>query len=247
MKPVTNTKEYRFKIESIKLVLEEARVNPMTQKMLSNPRHYLVFEGMCRMGKNETIPPAVMNYRCQFDHVPMPEGLFVFALPQIALTGEYECSTVDNKVFSEHNIQSISVSFESKPLSMRTPKVGDFRDHTMVIKQVLDHIKYPPFGVLQQPGSSNFKTIRDGGDGTLFPHIYINLTPSGNETRTIPVGEDGQIVTKKGDLSLNIRFKNGGAPNSVTFMVYMFYTDANLLYDVKKKKFTNIYSACRDE
>lgn len=241
MKPESNEKVYRFRIESVQLIVEEARVNYSSEKMLSKKRESLVYQGMTKIGICENINAGSLKYICKFENIYLPEGIFVFALNKEASAGIFKSSMVTGKVFSEHNIKNIQVSFGNRPLTMDTPRIGDIRHPAMVIKQFLDHIQKPPFGVLQQPGASSYNRVKEGGDGSLFPHVYIDLTISKNKTRIIPAGDIGNLTTKRDTLVLDLRFGDDGATENVTYMAYVFYTDVNILYDIKKKTFETIY------
>lgn len=247
MKSENNEKVYRFRLESIELVLEEARLNPIFEKKFLSQKSNLVYQGVSKVAIYENINTGALNHRCRFQNVLMPEGIFIFAIPNNVINGLYKCTALNSKVFSNHNIKSIDVKFENKPLAIRSPKLGDVQNHLMEIKQLLDNLENPPFGVLQNSESNSFNTIGGGGAATPYPHIYINLTPSGKKTRIIPVGDDGHIIAKKGDLDLDITFADGGATEGVTYMLYIFYTDVNVLLDTKKNQLVVIYKHSRND
>jgi hypothetical protein len=104
----------------------------------------------------------------------------------------------------------------------------------------MDHFEHPPFGVLQDPALITLERMLEGGKSTTFPHIYIPLGPSGKETRIVPVGADGQVVNKTGDLDITLKFGTGGAKD-VTYLAYIFYTDINMVLDMSSQTFTPFY------
>lgn len=241
LKAENNLKVYRFTIQSIHLVVEEARLNLTFERKFLNRKDPIIYPGMTKIGTFENINPGLLNYRCRFTNIPYPEGIFVCALPKQSLGQNFKWAVGNSKVFKEHNIDHMSFRFQNKGLNLRSPSIGDFRSHMMSIKQFLDHHEYPPFGVTQRRDVSSYHVIKDGGDSTLYPHLYFNLTPSGNTTRIIPVGDDGHILTKPGDLDVTFNFKTGGATSDVIYLVYIFYTDVAILFDMKTRQFKTVY------
>lgn len=241
LKAENNLNTYRFTIQSIQLVVEEARLNLSFERKFLNSKDPLIYPGMTKIGTFENITSGVLNYRCRFSNIPYPEGIFICALPKESLSPNFKWSGTTCKIYKEHKIESMSLRFQNKSLNLRTPHVGEFRHHVMRIKQFLDHHQNPPFGVYQEHGLSTFETTRYGGDSTLYPHLYFNLTASGKESRVIPVGDDGHILSKPGDLDITFNFTTGGATNDAIYLVYVFYTDASILFDVKNKQFKTLY------
>ena len=84
------TKEYRFSLEYIKLVVEEARLNPAYEKTYLSQKNVLAYEGITHFGLAENITSGVMSHRCRFQDVYMPEGIFIFALPKTVLGGNFQ-------------------------------------------------------------------------------------------------------------------------------------------------------------
>lgn len=236
-----NSKHYRFNIKSIHLIVEEARLNSSFEKRFLNRKEPLIYPGMTRIGTYENINTGVLSYRSQFSNVPFPEGVFVFALPMGSLGSDFKWEGINGKIFKNHNIESMSFKFQNKCLGVRTPMIGDYKHHFMAIKQFLDHCKYPPFGVCQEHQVGTFYSMKNGGDDTIFPHLYFNLTPSGKDSRIIPVGDDGHIVSKPGDLDITLNFGFEGASNDAVYLIYIFYTDANIRLDMKTRQFKILY------
>jgi hypothetical protein len=240
MKKAANTKVYRFKIESITLLAEEARINPAMEKAYLHQKGPMYYSGLTKFAMAENINTSVQQHRMRFQDVPMPEGLFVCALPKTALSGITANSTVTAKVFEDHNITELLIHYNNMPLSIKSPHLGEVNRRAIEIKQMMDHFEHPPFGVLQDPSLITLERMLSGGKDTAFPHIYIPLCPSGNETRIVPVGADGQVVNKNGDLDITLKFGTGGAKD-VTYLAYIFYTDVNMVLDLSSQTFTPYY------
>jgi hypothetical protein len=241
LKAENNLNTYRFTIQSIHLVLEEARLNLSSERKFLTRKEPLIYPGMTRLGTFENISSGMLNYRCRLSNILFPEGVFICAVPKDALSPYFKWAPKNRKVFMEHNIESMTFRFQNKSLNFRTPHVGDFRNHIMRIKKFLEHHQNPPFGVYQNYKTTTFETMRSGSESTLYPHLYFNLTASGKETRIIPVGDDGHLLTKPGDLDITFNFSTGGATSDVIYLIYVFYTDASILFDVKNKEFKTIY------
>lgn len=240
LKPSTNTKVYRFKIDSIVLVVEEARLNPSMERAYLSQKGQVHFNGLTKFAMAENITTGVQQHRLRFQDVPLPEGLFIFALPRSALSGTYKSSTVTAKVFSNHNIQDVSLVFNNMPFVIKSPNFGEVRLRVAELKQLMDHFEQPPFGVLQDPNLITLDAIGEGGERSAYPHIYIPLCPSGKETRLVPIGADGQTINKNGDLDITLKFTSDGAANA-TYMVYIFYTDVNMVLDLATQSFSPMY------
>lgn len=240
IKKAASTKQYRFKIESIELIVEEARINPSMERSYLNQKGQLYFSGLTKFAMTENINSGVTQHRLRFQDIPMPEGIFICALPKTALSGTYQPSTVSAEVFVDHNIQTFDLHYNNMPLAIKSPNFGDLRMHCMEIKQMMDHYDHPPFGVLQEPKLITLDAISEGGKNSAYPHIYIPLCPSGKETRIVPIGGDGQTVNKNGDLDVNLKFGTNGAKDA-TYLVYIFYTDVNMVLDMNNQVFSPVY------
>lgn len=246
LKAEGNNKVYRFNIQSIHLVVEEARLNLAFERKFLNRREPLIYQGVSRIGIYENITASLLNYRCKLPNVPFPEGIFICALPKDALGPNFKWSIAADanaQVFRPHNIADVRIKFQNKVMAIRSPMLGDFRNHIMGIKSFQDYLENPPFGILQerQGTTSSFTNLLQGGDSTIYPHLYLNLTPSGKESRIIPVGDDGHILTKQGELEVSMNFREGGATNGVVYLIYIFYTDVSIVFDMKTRQFNALY------
>ncbi len=77
----------------------------------------------------------------------------------------------------------------------------------------------------------NLNMIKDGFKNTPYPHVYINLTLPGDSSRLIPFLAEGNILQKNADLDLTFTFETGGAPQDLSYIIYLYYTDNNLTLD----------------
>lgn len=241
-----NTKVYRFNIHSVHLVVEEARLNLTFERKFLSRREPLVYHGVSRIGIYENIAAGALNYRCKMPSVPFPEGVFICALPKDALGPSFKWNAAPaeiSKVFRPHNIEDAKIRFQNKPLAIRSPMLGDYGHHMMGIKSVMDHLNSPPFGIFQEHEgtTSTFENLRQGGDSSIYPHLFFSLTPSGNESRIIPLGDDGHVLTKPGELEVSLNFKVGGATGGVVYLIYIFYTDASVVLNTRTRQFTTLY------
>jgi len=241
-KEASNTAEYRFSLESVKLVAEEARLNPTFEKTFLAQKGVLAYQGNTHFGLAENITAGVMSHRCRFQDVYMPEGIFIFALPKTVLGGSYQYSS-GSSVYSSHNIDSVDVKFQNMPLAMKTPNFGNVMDDVVQVGQMMDHQDFPPFGVLQNPERLGLSYTEYGSMNTPYQHVYLNLCPTNPTTRIVPIGDNGSCITKTGNLDLTIKFGSNGATSDVTYFVYIFYTDVNMLLDMKPpgKQFVPMY------
>lgn len=240
------TSQYRFVLESIKLVVEEARLNPTYEKTYLSQKNVLAYEGNTHFGLAENITEGVMSHRCRFQDVYMPEGIFIFALPKTVLGGNFQFGPeYTAAVFSNHNIDSVDVKFQNMPLVMKSPNFGQITEDIIEIKMLADHQDFPPFGVLQDPVMLSLAAVAEGGKTTAYPHAYLNLCPSTPDSRLVPIGDDGKCITKTGHLDLTFKFKTGGATADVTYFAYIFYTDVSMLLDLKSKQFVPMYKRHR--
>jgi hypothetical protein len=250
IKPDTNTKDYRFRIESIELVVQEARLNPAFERSYLTRTKPLYFKGVTKFALVENIAAGVLQHRVQFPNVEMPEGLFIFALPKAVMSGEYKYKSVTTalvgkELFQKHNIDVVDVVYKDMPLAIKTPNLGNVREHMMEVSQYFDHMTKPPFGILQNLNNFTLDDIKEGGENSLFPHLYLNFCPSGSATRLAGHGEEGKTSTKPGNLDLNLRFRGTGSATDVTYFFYIFFTDYAMVLDYKEKQFYPVYKRSR--
>lgn len=242
MRTTENTAKYRVRIESMDLIVEEARCKVSFERQFLSSKKLFYYDGMTRLALAENIANGDLHHRCRFQGVAMPEGLFICALKKTAVNGTHKCTTPETVVFQPHNIKSVLVKYANMPLAMKTPKYGDVRHHIMEIKSLIEHNENPPFGVMQDPSFVDFESIKEASDDTVYPHVYMYLCPSGKETRIVPIGDDGHSIAQTQDLEIDISFGTNGATNNVTYMVYIYYSDVNMVFDMQTRQFYQYYN-----
>ena len=244
-----NTKVYRLVILGIELLVEEARLNSAFEKSITRRTTPLLFPGVTRYGMVESITPGLLTHRTELPKLDFPEGLFIFALSNKVIGGQYiyqsDYPTLTSQIFMPHNITSVNLTYNGVPFFVKTPNVGHLQDNFMCIRNMIEHLETPPFGIHQNPDLINFELIKNGGKESNFPHVYINLCPSSNETRLVPVMEDGKIVNQPGELFVNFKFGQGGATAGATYFIYVFFTDVCMIMDLKNKTILPYYKKVR--
>ena len=89
----------------------------------------------------------------------------------------------------------------------------------------------PPFGMPMDPDKITLANIKNGGENTPYPHVYINFCNYGNKTRIQPIAY-GMNPKDERQLEVNFIFGPEGATRDVTYIIYYFYTENNLLLNL---------------
>ena len=238
-----NVTKYRFAFESIQLIVEQARLSANFERQFYGKKGLLPYSGVTKIMINETIGAGNLTHRTRFQDVPMPEGLFVFALPKKCITGTYSWSeNTDWNIFSAHNIKNINFSYNGLSFYMKEPNVSMIENNQMEVKQLVDHLASPPFGLTMDPKKLTLASISSGSTATPYPHVYLNFCNyGGDKTRIVPLLNDGSVLSQNHDLDLTVEFKAAGATANVTYFFYIFFTDTNMILDMKTKTFHSPY------
>jgi hypothetical protein len=239
----TNDKMYRFKLVKFDLMIEQARLSSAFEKSFFSKNQRIAYSGLTKIMRSETINAASTTYKCHIPSVPLPESIFIFALHKNILSGNYTYKTnTDLNVFVPHNIKSFSFFYDGKTYAIKEPNFGDVNLASMEVKSLIDHMYSPPFGMLQNDKLLTLASVHEGGINTPYPHVYINLTNFGDKTRIVPLLTDGSIVSKFGDIDINLTFASvGGSATNANYIVYLSYTDVNTILDVKTNSFYSPY------
>lgn len=244
-----NTKVYRLVITAIELLVEEARLNSTFEKSVMRATKPLLYPGVTRYGMVESIPPGLLTHRTELPKLDFPEGIFIFALSNKVAGGAYNYSTdrtdLTRPIFMPHNITNVDLTFNGVPFFVKSPNAGHLRDNFVAIRNMIEHLENPPFGIPQDPDLVTFETIKDGGKDTNYPHAYIYMCPSRNETRLIPIMEDGKIINNPGEFYVNLKFGTGGATANATYFIYVFYSDVCMVLDTRNKTLLPFYKKVR--
>ena len=241
--PVTNTTNYRFFLEKIQLCVEEARLSPTFEKNFLKSNRTFYYPGVTKLMLAETITATSMFHKTRFMDVACPEGIFIFALHKdvIGGTAQYQLTNADNKVFRPLNLRDVALTFANETYAQREPNFGMLENDFVEVKQLLDHLVSPPFGMPMDPDKLTLDLVRNCAANSAFPHAYINLCNFAAKTRITPVNKGGEIVVNRSNLDINLKFKTGGATADVTYFIYIFYTDVNQMLDMKTKQFSSPY------
>lgn len=229
-------KEYRFAFSEFNLHVEHLRYSPTHMKTILEKRGTWEYSGVTRLMKSETIPAGNTTYKATIQKVPLPEGLFIFAVPKDVLSGLYEYKVNANgNPFQQHNIQSIDFGYGGKNFYLKMPHIGMINDETIEKKLLNDYFDAPPFGMKIDKKKITLASIKDGSTKTPYPHVFMNFCNQGDKTRLIPFLEDSNVLKENLDLDLDITFGTGGATANVTYIIYLYYTDNYITLDLSHK------------
>ncbi len=92
----------------------------------------------------------------------------------------------------------------------------------------------PLFGMTMDPDKITLANIKNGGADTPYPHVYINFGNYGNKSRIQPVTYQMDLKDER-ELEVNLIFGPGGATREVTYIIYYFYTDNNLILNLPQQ------------
>lgn len=231
-----NNKKYRFMFTDFSLVAEHLRLGKAFKTQLLNKKGQFAYPGVTRILRTETISQGNTTHKVKVQSVPLPEGLFIFAVPNKVLSGTYTYQdNTDGNVFRPHNIADVNFTFGEQKFFIDEPHIGMINNDIIESKIFNDYLRAAPFGLKMDKDKITLANIRDGGINTPYPNVFVNLCNYGDKSRIVPAVNDGSILTKDLDLDINITFKDGGAPADVTFIIYLYYTDNNLTLDTKHK------------
>ena len=234
------TKEYRFHLEKVDLICEEARLNPLIlKKLFQSNQKVLSYLGVTKNVRAETIPDNTFRFQLRFKNVFMPESVLIYALPKYVMGELYKFSDWNGTepFFSKHNIESVSFVCGKKPFSHSKPNFGTINDDFADLKRLAEYEKSPPFGLKFAQERITRANIKNGWGDTDFPHIYVSLCPSGTDSRILP--EKDSLPLKKQDFTVTMSFSGEGSVPNVSYIVTLIYTSTNMQLDLKEKKFVN--------
>jgi hypothetical protein len=245
-KIATNTAEYRFKFVDISLSLEEARISPTYDRMLfplTGNKSKINYPGVVKIMSAESISNQVFFHNIKFNLVPFPEGIFIFALPKKVIGSSWSFSEQDatKPIFLKHNIESVSLEFNGETLNLKDPHFGDITNDLIELKNFVDHIAFPPFGMHVDQDQILRKDLANSFADTNFPLIYLNLCTE-NKNRIIAHQNNGSGINKDADLNICLKFGTEGAAADSTYIIYLFYTDYNMTLDLRTRRFVPYYN-----
>ena len=109
------------------------------------------------------------------------------------------------------------------------------------MKNYVDHIAFPPFGLHVDQEQILRKDLANSFAGTNYPLIYLNLCTE-SKNRIIAHQNNGSGINKEADLNICLKFGVDGATTDSTYICYLFYTDCNMVLDLKTRRFTPFYN-----
>ena len=236
-KVVDAANKFRFVLKDFRYVGEHLRLNKSFQNTILNRRSLLHFPGVTRLIQQEIIPNESATYKSVIQKVPFPEGFIIFCLPKDVSSGNYSyANSTDGTVFVKNNIKKVNFAYGDETFFLTEPNLGNVRDPIIESKIFTDMLMSAPFGLKVDPEKITLETVHDGFESGPYPMVYVNLTNFGDKySRVIPFLNDGSCLNKNNDLSITMSFTSGGSKAGVTYYICLFYTDINMILDLKKK------------
>jgi hypothetical protein len=239
------TKTYRFNLSKVDVALEEARMNVAEEKRLfSLSKKVLNYTGVTKMCRSENVQEGTFDHYCKFPNVPLPESLFIFALPASVIGGAYKYSgvTANGPHFTPHRIKGVSIHYGGLEFaSSMEPNLGTVNSDFVDMKALWEHAKHGPFGMFTNPNIATRANVANGFANTDFPHVFMSLVSTGRRGRCIPLSNDGSVLSKNRDLSITLSFNHDAAPGATVYLFYLGYSDVNQTLDLKTKRFESPY------
>ena len=233
------TKEYRFHLERVDLICEEARLNPLIEKKLfQSSQKTLSYLGVTKIVRAETVQGNSLQFQSKFENVFMPESLVIYCLPRSVSSEVYKFSDWNgtDPFLLKHNIDSVSFSYGEKPLSHSSPDFGNICNDFVDLKRMVEYEKFPPFGLKLAQNRVTRANLKNGWEDTDFPHVFVNLCPSGPDSRILTTPEGN---SKKQDFTVTMKFKGEGSVPAALYVVTLIYTRTNMQLDLREKTFVN--------
>jgi hypothetical protein len=239
----TNQSKYRFFFQDIYLVVEKLKLLPSVFNTLTTKKGVIRYPGVTRISKMDNVPHESFSYKAKIQGVQFPEGMFIFAVPKAVVDGNYKYSSnVDGNVFAKHNIKEVQFTFGGHSFFLDTISIGKIQSDIIEKKLFYDYMTAPPFGMTMDPDKITLANIQDGGKDTPYPHVYVNFCNYGNKTRIQPVAFPIHPNDER-ELEVNLIFGPGGSTREVTYIIYYFYTDNNLILNLPKQTSNVFFSS----
>lgn len=239
-----NEKKYRFYFRDLYFVAEELYLDKTFQKsLLGAKKGEMRYQGVTRHQVSLKVPGGSTSHKGTFEKVFFPEGIFIFAIPNEVLDGNYTYArNPDGNVFSQHNIEKITFAFDGDLFFLEEPNIGNVNNDLMEKRQYNEYLNgAAPFGLKVDKSKITLHSLKEGAKNSPYPHVHVNFCNFGGKSRIIPKVRDGSILQERHDLDYTLFFNRNLAPNGVTFITYIYYTDCNLIYDQKSCIFKSDY------
>ena len=242
-KSVNEDYQFRFLFSNIRLIAEHLRIDPKFYKAEISRTLQWSYDGVVRILKTENIPASALNYTMRAQNVLMPEGFFIFAIPSDVIAGTYKYSTnTTGNIFNTHNLKSVSIQYGGQNFFMKDLNIGTFQNDIMELKLFVDYLTDPPFGMKVDRKKITMAGIKDGCKDTVMPHVWLKYSNYLDKTRIVPFLSDGTKQDERRDMDINFAFNTGGATTGVTYCIYLYYCETNLILNTKKKSLPFFHS-----
>ncbi len=123
-------------------------------------------------------------------------------------------------------LKNVQFTFGGHSYFLDTISIGKIQEDIIENKLFYDYMMAPLFGMTMDPDKITLANIKNGGENTPYPHVYINFCNYGNKTRIQPIAY-GMNPKDERELEVNSIFGPEGATHDVTYIIYYFYTDNN--------------------
>lgn len=234
--PPEHVPEYRFRLTDFRVVTERLRLNKAFQASLFKSPKMWHYPGVTKFIQSELVPNESTIFKCVLQRIAMPEGLFIFCLPKDVSTGNYSYkSKTDTYVFRKHNIERVTMAINNEVFYMTEPNIGTIRDPIIENKIFYDMLYNPPFGMKTNRNLISLDTVHDAFESTPYPMVYVNLTNFGSTSRIVPYVNNGSAINTDQDLEISMTFTQERSAKDVHYFICFYYTDTNLVLEMKKK------------
>ena len=236
-----NQTNYQFYFEKFRLIIEEANLHLPFEKSLFSTKKTLVFPGLCRLSKIESLPTATPSFRTKFSDTFMPQGLLVMAMNKSIAQSQYSFANdkASKNMFMPHNIHKIDLSFNHLSFDIKEPTPANLTWDMFDVQTYMNHRKCPIFGLKPDVKHLTISHFEEGGANSSYPHFYMPLTQYYGDiwTRKVPALDDGGCLNKMSTLDIFLTFDKGGSTENAVYVFIIFFTDFCLAYDPKNKIF----------
>ena len=170
-------KRYKIEIQKFTLCVEEARLNPAGVSSLQAKSKSLFWPGVCKMMRNEAIPPGSFIHTVKFEEAIYPEIILIFALSKNCTGGSYKYQNhvAATPHFVQHNIEQVNLKYGTFNTSMNVPDFGTVGDAHAERNVVRSYRQAGIFGMKVDPLIVNNQSAAQGFRNTDFPHVVLHL------------------------------------------------------------------------
>jgi hypothetical protein len=167
----------------------------------------------------------------------MPEGFFIFAIPSDVVAGTYSYSeNTTGNIFEAHNLVSVGITYGNQSYATKSPNLGNFGNNIQETKTYLDYLLDPPFNMKMNPDLVTLDLLGDGAKKSVMPNVWLKMTNLQDKTRMVPYLSDGSRQDEARELQLEFAFGGKGNTVAMTYCIYLYYCEDNLILNTSKKK-----------